>query len=227
MAGLIWDKIGERFYETGVDHGVLYPQKESAYPEGFAWTGLTSVAENPSGAENNPFYADNIKYLNIQGAEDFGATIECYTYPDEWAACNGQKELAPGVMLGQQTRNTFGLSYRTKVGNDTDGLGHGYKLHLIYGATASPSPITYSTVNDSPEPNTFSFELSTTAVPVSGTDADGKPYGAVASLTIDSRTSDSTKLKALEDILYGNGTGTDVKARLPLPDEIAEIMAAA
>lgn len=223
MPKLVWDTIGERFYEIGVDRGVLYPQKNGTYPTGIAWSGLTSVAENPTGAENNPFYADNIKYLNIQGAEDFGSTIECYTFPDEWAACNGQKELAPGVMLAQQTRNTFGFCYRTKVGNDTDGLGHGYKLHLIYGATASPSSVTYSTVNESPELNTFSFEISTTAVPVSGTDSDGKAYGAVASLTIDSRKTDSAKMKSIEDILYGTDSE---EARLPLPDEIATIMAA-
>lgn len=223
MSKLKWDTVGERFYETGVDHGVLYPILNGAYANGTAWSGLTSVAENPSGAENNPFYADNIKYLNIQGAEDFGATVECYTFPDEWAACNGQKELAPGVMIAQQTRRTFGLSYRTKVGNDTDGLDHAYKIHLVYGATASPSPVTYSTVNESPEPNTFSFELSTTAVPVTVTDSEGNKFSAAASLTIDSRTTDTTKLKALEDILYGTD---DMEARLPLPDEIFELMSA-
>lgn len=224
MPMLTWDQIGERTFETGVDRGVLYPQKSSAYPKGVAWSGLTSVAENPSGAENNSFYADNIKYLNIQGAEDFGATIECYTFPDEWEECNGKAELAPGVVIGQQTRNTFGFCYRTKVGNDTEGLNHGYKLHLIYGASATPSAVTYGTVNESPEPNTFSFEISTTAVPVSGTDANGKHYNATSSLTIDSRGSDPDKLAALEAILYGS---EDVDARLPLPDEIATLMAAA
>lgn len=224
MSKLKWDTIGERFYETGVSHGVLYPVLTGEYTNGTAWSGLTSVAENPSGAENNPFYADDIKYLNIQGAEDFGATVECYTFPDEWAACNGQKQLAPGVMIAQQTRRTFGLSYRTKVGNDTDGLDHAYKIHLVYGATASPSPVTYSTVNESPEPNTFSFELSTTAVPVTVTDSEGNKFSAAASLTIDSRTTDATKLKALEDILYGTD---DTEARLPLPDEIFELMSAA
>lgn len=224
MPRITWDKVGERNFETGVDHGVLYPQKDSAYPHGTAWSGLTSVAENPSGAENNPFYADNIKYLNIQGAEDFGATIECYTFPEEWAACNGQVEAAPGVMLGQQTRNTFGFCYRTIVGNDTEGLKHGYKLHLIYGGSATPSSVTYGTVNESPEPNTFSFEISTTAVPVSGTDSEGREYNAVASMTIDSRKTDPEKMKELEDILYGTETED---ARLPLPDEVLQIMAAA
>lgn len=224
MAMLVWDKIGERTYETGVDRGVLYPQKSAAYPKGVAWSGLTSVSENPSGAENNPFYADNIKYLNIQGAEDFGATIECFTFPPEWEECNGKTEIAPGVSIGQQTRNTFGFCYRTKVGNDTEGLNHGYKLHLIYGASSTPSAVTYGTVNESPEPNTFSFEISTTAVPVSGTDSNGKHYNATASLVIDSRGSDPDKLAALEAILYGS---EETEARLPLPDEIAELMAAA
>lgn len=226
MAKLKWDQIGERYYETGVDHGILYPQSGGAYPKGVAWNGLVTVTESPSGAEDNALYADNIKYLNLKSAEEFGATIECYTYPDEWAACNGESELATGVTIGQQRRNTFGLAYRTKVGNDTEGEDYGYKLHLIYGASASPSEKSYGTVNESPEAITFSYEVTTTPVPVSGKDANGKPFKPVACLTIDSRKTDSDKMKQLEDILQGTdgesgGTGTE--ARLPLPDEIKEL----
>lgn len=223
MAKLKWDQIGERIYETGVDHGILYPQSGGAYPKGVAWIGLVNVTESPSGAEDNALYADNIKYLNLKSAEEFGATVECYTYPKEWEACNGESELAAGVMIGQQRRNTFGLAYRTKIGNDTDGEDHGYKLHLIYGASASPSERAYSTVNESPEAITFSFEITTTPVPVSGKDDTGKPFKPVACLTVDSTKTDADKMKQLEDILQGTdgeagGTGTE--ARLPLPDEI-------
>lgn len=235
MAKLKWDQVGDRLYETGVDHGVLYPQKDGGYPLGVAWNGLTAVTESPSGAEDNALYADNMKYLNLKSAEEFGATIECYTYPDEWGACNGESELAPGITLGQQRRNTFGLSYRTKVGNDTEGEDYGFKIHLIYGASASPSEKSYSTINDSPEAITFSYEVTTTPVDVPGKDATGKPFKPVACVTIDSRKSDPEALAKLEAILYGTD---EVKAaddedaveatepRLPLPSELKEIFAA-
>lgn len=233
MGKLKWDQIGERLYETGVDHGVLYPQKDGAYPVGVAWSGLIAVSESPSGAEDNALYADNMKYLNLKSAEEFGATVECYTYPDEWAACNGESELAPGVMLGQQRRNTFGLSYRTKIGNDTDGEDHGFKIHLIYGGSASPSEKSYSTVNDSPEAITFSYEITTTPVDIPGKDATGKPFKPVACITIDSTKVDKAKLEALEKILYGSDETTDAEGgtvaatepRLPLPEELKTIFA--
>lgn len=223
MAMLKWDQAGERLYETGVDHGVLYPQKAGAYPKGVAWNGLISVTESPSGAEDNPLYADNMKYLNIKSNEDYGATIECYTYPDEWAACNGEADLATGVTLGQQRRNTFGLCYRTNIGNDTDGNDHGYKLHLVYGCSASPSEKSYSTINDSPEAITFSYEVTTTPIPVSGNDLDGNPFKPTAVITINSTKVSEENLKALEKILYGEEEGDD--ARLPLPDELKTIFA--
>lgn len=237
MSKLKWDKTGERYYETGVDHGVLYPQKDGAYPAGVAWNGLITVTESPSGAENNALYADNMKYLNLKSAEEFGATIECYTYPDEWEACNGESALVPGVTLLQQRRNTFGLAYRTKKGNDTEGEDYGFKLHLIYGASASPSEKSYGTVNDSPEAITFSYEITTTPVDVSGKDANGKPFKPVACVIIDSTKVDTDKLEALEKILYGTdevvGTEADgsdtipaTEPRLPLPDELKEIFAA-
>lgn len=226
-----WDKIGERKYKTGVDHGVLYPQKNGAYPKGVAWNGLVSVTESPSGAEDNPLYADNMKYLNIKSAEELGLTIECYMYPDEWAECNGESELADGVTLGQQRRNTFGFAYRTKLGNDTEGEDYGFELHLIYGCSSAPSEQENQTINDSPEPSTFSYEITTTPIDVSGTGPDGKPYKPVASIKIDSTKVDKTKLAELEKILYGEdgsgsegATGTD--PRLPLPDEIKTIFAA-
>lgn len=215
MAKLVWDKTGERFYETGVDHGVLYPYSEGTYQTGVAWNGLVNVTESPSGAEPSPIYADNIKYVNLISAEEFGATIEAYTYPDEFAVCDGSKELAPGVYAGQQARQTFGLCYRTKIGNDTDGEDHGYKLHLIYGALAAPSERAYATVNDSPEAITFSWEVSTTPVEITG----GKP---TACLTIDSTKVNAAKLEALEKKLYGDETsGTPT---LPLPNEVAELL---
>lgn len=227
MAMLKWDQAGERLYETGVDHGVLYPQKNGEYPKGVAWNGLISVTESPSGAEDNPLYADNMKYLNIKSNEDYGATIECYTYPDEWGACNGEADLANGVTLGQQRRNTFGLSYRTNIGNDTDGNDHGYKLHLVYGCSASPSEKSYSTINDSPEAITFSYEITTTPIPVSGNDVDGNPFKPTAVITIDSTKVSKENLEALEKILYGTDeeSGGDTTARLPLPDELKTIFA--
>lgn len=212
---IVWDNIGERTYETGVDHGVLYPQQDGAYPKGYAWNGLISVSENPSGAEDNPLYADNIKYLNIKSAEEFGLTIECYTYPDEWYQCDGTAELIDGVTLGQQSRNTFGFSYRTKLGNDTRGEDYGYKLHLVYGCSASPSEKGYQTVNESPDAITFSYEISTTPVPIDG-------YKPVSSVTIDSTKIDPDLLAALEKALYGDDV--DAEPHLPLPDELKEIL---
>lgn len=215
MAKLTWDDTGKRFYETGVKQGVLYPQAEGGtYPKGVAWNGLISVTESPSGAEPTPLYADDIKYLNLVSAEEYGATIEAYTYPDEFAECDGSAELVPGVTVGQQNRKTFGLSYKTTLGNDVAGNEYGYKLHLIYGAMAAPSEKGYSTINDSPEAITLSWEVSTTPVSVTGL----KP---TASITIDSTKVDKSKLTALEDILYG---GEATEARLPLPDEIATLM---
>lgn len=221
MAKLVWDKTGEHLYETGVDHGVLYfPDQTGAYKNGVAWNGLISVSESPSGAEATGQYADNIKYLNLISAEEFGATIEAYTYPEEFEACNGNKELvdASGVYVGQQSRSVFGFCYRTMIGNDTDGQDHGYKLHLVYGCQVSPSEKAYQTINDSPEALTFSWELSTTPVNVTGK----KP---TALLVIDSTKIDSTKLAKIEAKLYGDETSTG--AVLPTPDEIADILSAA
>ena len=215
MSKLVWDTTGERYYETGVKKGVLYPQSSTGtYPKGVAWNGLTAVTESPSGAESNPIYADDIKYVDLRSAEEFGATIEAYTYPDEFAACDGSAEIADGVTIGQQTRKAFGLSYRTVLGNDTEFEDHGYKLHLIYNATASPTEKGYQTINDSPEAITFSWEVTTTAIPVAG-------YKPTAILTIDSTKANAVKLKALEDILYGTD---EAEARLPLPDEVATLM---
>lgn len=225
MAGrLKWDQTGERLYETGVKQGVLYIPTAGVYSKGVAWNGLTAVTESPSGAEATALYADDIKYLSLMSTEEFGATIEAYTYPDEFAACDGSKELVEGVTIGQQVRSTFGLCYKTTVGNDTVGNDHGYKLHIIYGALASPSEKAYATINDSPEAITFSWEITTTPVNVSG----AKP---TASLVIDSTKADGTKLAALEDILYGKDasgdSGSAVEPRLPLPDEIKSLMTAA
>ena len=214
MARLIWDKTGERTYETGVKQGVLYPiQNGGLYTKGVAWNGLTAVTESPSGAEASPQYADDIKYLNLVSAEEFGATIEAFTYPDEFAVCDGSVEIEPGVIVGQQNRKLFGLSYRTALGNDVDGTDHGYKLHLIYGALAAPSEKAYATINDSPEAITFSWEVTTTPVSVSNL----KP---TASLIIDSTKVDTAKLTVLENILYGTDS---VEPRLPFPDEVAAI----
>lgn len=223
---LVWDKTGERIYETGVDHGVLYPLDIlGKYSNGVAWNGLSAVTESPSGAEANPIYADNGKYLNLFSAEEFGATVEAYTYPDEFAVCDGSATIADGVTIGQQDRKTFGLSYRTVLGNDVKNNNYGYKLHLIYGAMASPSEKAYATINDSPEAITFSWELTTTPVNVK----DHKP---TASLTIDSTKVAPEKLAKLEEILYGKdptgeGTQDGVAPRLPLPDEVIEILSAA
>ena len=216
MAKIEWDKTGERLYETGVKNGVLYVQEGGVYGNGVAWNGLTAVTESPSGAEATPLYADDIKYLNLLSAEEFGATIEAYTYPDEFAACDGSAALADGVMIGQQARKTFGLCYRTTIGNDTDGNDHGYKLHIIYGALAAPSEKAYATINDSPEAITFSWEITTTPVNVTG----AKP---TASITIDSTKADPAKLAELEKKLYGD---TETEASLPLPDEIKQIFTA-
>lgn len=216
MARLMWDQTGQRLYETGVDRGVLYiPDSEGNYSNGYAWNGLVSVTESPSGAEANPQYADNIKYLNLVSAEEFGATIEAYTYPDEFAQCDGTATPQPGIAVGQQPRKTFGLCYRTRVGNDLVGTEYGYKLHLIYGALAAPSEKAYSTINDSPEAITFSWEVTTTPVEV-GT-INGTAYKPTASLTIDSTKVDSAALAQLEDMLYGTA-GSD--PQLPLPAEV-------
>lgn len=217
MAKLVWDKTGEHYYETGVKQGVLYPMVAGAYPKGVAWNGLTAVTESPSGAEANPFYADDIKYLNIMSAEEFGGTIEAYTYPEEFAACNGEASLAVGVVIGQQSRQTFGMCYRTILGNDTDGNEYGYKLHLIYGCLAAPSEKAYATVSDSPEPIAMSWEFSTTPVEV----PNHKP---TASITIDSTKVDAEKLAALEAMLYGSESE---EAKLPLPSEIVTLFAEA
>lgn len=215
MAKLVWDKTGERLYETGVKQGVLYVQDESGtYPKGVAWNGLTNVTESPSGAEATPLYADDIKYLNLMSAEEFGGTIEAYTYPDEFAECDGSAALTTGVYIGQQARKSFGFCYRTTLGNDVDNNSHGYKLHLVYGALASPSEKAYATINDSPEAITFSWEFSTTPVNVTG-------FKPTASIVIDSTKTDPTKLAELEKILYGDG---ETEARLPLPDEVATTM---
>lgn len=217
MSKIIWDNAGERTYETGVDHGVLYPIQEGGlYTKGVAWNGLTAITESPSGAEATPLYADNIKYLNLLSAEDFGCTIEAYTYPDEFAECDGSAEIATGVYAGQQARKVFGLCYRTVLGNDTDSNAHGYKLHLIYGCLASPSEKSYSTVNDSPEAITFSWEVKSTPVNVSG-------FKPTAVLTIDSTKVEASKLAKLEETLYGSGS---TEAKLPTPDEVVAIVGA-
>lgn len=218
MPRLEWDKVGERLYETGVDQGVLYVQDETgAYPEGVAWSGLRSVSESPSGAEPSPLYADNIKYLNLLSTEDFAATIGAYYSPEEFDACDGTATLAKGVTIGQQKRKTFGLCYRTKIGNDIDGDEHGYKIKIIYGALAKPSQKEYQSVNNDPSAIELSWEVSTTPVKVTGM----KP---TATLEIDSTKIDAEKLKKLEDVLYGNGEN---KARLPLPDEIKTLVGVA
>lgn len=213
MSKLIWDQTGERFFETGVDHGVLFPMAAGAYGNGVAWNGLTAITESPSGAELTDFWADNVKYASLRSAEEFGATVEAYTYPDEFSVCDGSAALVDGVLIGQQSRSPFGLAYRTKVSNDL-GLDGAYKLHIIYNASASPSEKSYSTVNDSPEGITFSWELATSPVAVT----NHKP---TATVVIDSTKVNPAKLAALEDILYG---AEGVEPRLPLPDEIASLM---
>lgn len=217
MARLEWDKTGEKKYETGTRMGVLYLiDSNGTYTNGVAWNGLTGVTESPSGAEESPLYADDIKYVSLYSAEEFGGTIECYTYPEEWGQCDGSASLADGVMIGQQERKTFGMCYRTIIGNDVNKDAHGYKLHLVYGATASPSERAYATVNDSPEAITFSYEFTTTPVNVTG-------HKPTAILTIDSTKADSAKLKTLENMLYG---GESTEPTLPLPDAVAAIFAA-
>ena len=223
MSRITWDNAGERYYETGVKMGVLYPiQTGGVYNKGVAWNGLTAVTESPSGAEATPLYADDTKYLNLMSSEEFGATIEAYTYPDEFAECDGSAALTEGVMIGQQKRKTFGLCYRTTVGNDVDGNDYGYKLHLVYGCLAAPSEKAYATVNDSPEAITFSWEVSTAPVNVTG-------FKPTSQITIDSTKVNKEKLTALEDILYGKDGdgGSATEPRLPLPDEVAQLMKAA
>jgi hypothetical protein len=215
MAKLVWDEAGKKQYETGVSKGVLYPQdSEGKYPLGIAWNGLQGVTESPSGAEATPLYADNTKYLNLMSAEEFGATVEAFTYPDEFAECDGTAEIAPGVSVGQQTRKPFGMVYQTILGNDTESEAYGYKIHLIYGAQAAPSEKAYATINDSPEAITFSWELTTTPVSVPGK----KP---TATIIIDSTKVDEAKLNAIEDILFGTEANP---ARMPLPAEIITLM---
>lgn len=210
MAKLVWDKTGEHFYETGVKQVVLYPMSGNSYGAGVAWNGVTSIEESPSGADFNPIYADDIKYLNIQGAEEFGATIGAYTYPDEFAECDGCATPVSGVAVGQQARKSFGLCYRTTIGNDTEGVEYGYKLHIVYGARVTPSSKSYSTINESPEPAEMSWEMNTTPVSVTGM----KPTSII---TIDSTKVNAVALASLEDILYGTSVAD---ARLPLPDEV-------
>lgn len=220
MSRIKWDLTGERFFETGVRNVVLFPMATAGvYDAGVAWNGVTTISESPSGAESSPLYADDIKYLNLQSVEEYAASIEAYSYPDEFAPCNGSKEIAGGVSIGQQPRKMFGLCYRSEIGNDVDGNEHAYKLNFIYNCLAAPSQVDHATINDSPEPATMSWEISTTPVNVTG----AKP---TASLSIDSRKADSTLLAALEDIVYGKDgdTGTGVEPRLPLPDEIATLM---
>lgn len=220
MPRIEWDKTGERLYETGIDHGVLYilDSETAEYKNGVPWNGLTAVTESPSGAEASPIYADNIKYLNLMSAEEFAATIEAYTYPDEFMQCDGSAELVKGATVGQQSRKIFGLCYRTKIGNDVDADEHGYKLHIIYGCQASPSEKPYNTISDSPEAISFSWEVATTPVNVTGM----KPTSL---LIIDSTKADPTKLADLEKILYGDDEGEG--PRLPLPDEIKTLLTAA
>jgi hypothetical protein len=214
MPALVWDLIGDRFYETGIDHGVLYiPDAQGVYAEGVAWNGLVSVTESPTGAEATAQYADNIKYLNLISVEEFGATIEAFTYPEEWAQFDGLGVPTDGLFVGQQPRKMFGLSYRTRIGNDIEGDSYGYKLHLVYGAQAAPSEKAYNTINDSPEAITFSWEITTTPVPVTG-------FSPTSLLVIDSGIVDPTKLATLEAELYGGVTA----AKLPTPDEVIAML---
>lgn len=214
MSRIVWDQAGERLYETGVKNGVLYPQDNGAYPKGVAWNGLTAVTESPSGAEATALYADDIKYLNLMSKEEFGATIEAYMAPEEFDECDGTASIAAGVTIGQQSRKAFGMAYKTTIGNDVEGDSYGYKLHIIYGALAAPSEKSYATISDSPEAITLSWEVTTTPVTVEG-------FEPTATVTINSTKVDAAKLAALEDILYGSETED---ARLPLPDEIVQIV---
>ena len=221
MSRIKWNEAGTKTYETGVDRGVLYPMSSTGtYPVGVPWQGLTGVSESPSGAEASPIYADNTKYLNLVSTEEFGASVEAYTYPDEFAECDGSAEPTTGVVIGQQNRKTFGLSYRTLIGNDVENTEYGYKLHLVYGALAAPSEKSYQTVNDSPEAATFSWEISTTPVAVTG-------FKPTATVVIDSTKVDAAKLAAFEDIIYGKdavGETPAVVARLPLPNEVVTLL---
>lgn len=218
MSKLVWDDTGKRLYETGVKNGVLYPQDaEGKYPKGVAWNGLTAVTESPTGAEPTPLYANDSKYLELMSAEELEGSIEAYTYPDEFAACDGSAELVPGVTIGQQTRKAFGMAYKTTLGNDVENEAYGYKLHLIYGAKASPSEKAYNTINDNPEAITFSWNFTTTPVPVEG-------FKPTASVVIDSTKVDKTKLQALEDALFGT---EEKEAYLPLPAEVATLIGTA
>lgn len=215
MAKLVWDQAGQKFFETGVSNGVLYVSDgQGGYLNGVAWNGLTSVAENPSGAESNPVYADNIKYLNIISAEEFGATIEAYTYPDEFMECDGSAQVVAGVNIGQQARKSFGISYRTRVGNDVAGDNLGYKIHVIYNCQAAPSGKTYSTVNESPEAITFSWEVTTTPVPVEG-------FRPTATVVFDSTKLDAEKMAAVENALYGDA---NTEATLPSIEELLALV---
>ena len=222
MSKIIWDATSERLYETGVKNVVLYPLASTgAYDKGVAWNGVTAITESPSGAEATPLYADDIKYLELRSAEEFGATIEAYTYPDEFAACDGSAEVVPGLKIGQQARRAFGLSYRTTLGNDTEGSEYGYKIHVIYGATAAPSEKAYATINDSPEAITFSWEVTTTPVAVTG-------YKPTSYLEFDSTKLSEAQMKAVEDLLYGTDGKEPKEASLPLPDAlIAAVQGAA
>jgi len=233
MSRIVWDAVGDHLYETGIDRVVLFPiQSTNTYTLGVPWNGVTSIQENPSGADETKLFADNIKYLSLRALEEFGATIEAYTYPDEWAECDGSAEAVNGVMIGQQARKMFGLAYRTLIGNDTEGNDHGYKLHLIYGGTASPSQKQYQTVNDSPEAITFSWEITTTPVAVTDSDDDEtNDYKPTSHIEIDSTkfttTAQKAALKAFEDILYGTNTSGDVAGvdpRLPLPAEVITLL---
>ena len=215
MARLIWDEVGQRFFETGVKNGVLYVQKDDgSYDDGVVWNGLTAVTESPSGAEETPLYADDVKYLTLRSAEQFGATIEAYTYPEEFEQCDGSAQIANGITIGQQARRAFGLCYRTAVGNDIQGQEFSYKLHLLYGCTVAPSEKSYSTINDNPEAITFSWELSTVPVPVDG-------FKPTASLVIDASKVDEGKMALLEDALFGDESN---EAKLLLPNEIMEML---
>ena len=215
MARLIWDEVGQRFFETGVKNGVLYVQdNEGSYKNGVVWNGLTAVTESPSGAEETPLYADDVKYLTLRSAEEFGATVEAYTYPEEFEQCDGSAAIAAGVTIGQQARRAFGLCYRTSVGNDIQGQNFSYKLHLIYGCTVAPSEKSYSTINDNPEAITFSWELSTVPVPVEG-------FSPTASLVIDASKVDEGKMELLENALFGDESN---EAKLLLPNEIMELL---
>ena len=215
MARLIWDEVGQRFFETGVKNGVLYVQdNDGSYKNGVVWNGLTAVTESPSGAEETPLYADDVKYLTLRSAEEFGATVEAYTYPVEFEQCDGSATIADGVTIGQQARRAFGLCYRTSVGNDIQGQNFSYKLHLIYGCTVAPSEKSYTTINDNPEAITFSWELSTVPVPVDG-------FSPTASLVIDASKVDEGKMQLLEDALFGDESN---EARLLLPNEIMEML---